>query len=177
MQNAAAVVASVPEEPYRLHQEIALSDLHDVTVQRGFDVWNYTRGRRSFPARAEVTPRMLSDVLRNTALVRVLDDGEDYELRIVGDTIVQAEGRSFQGKSTSEIDLIVPGHGAVARMICEEIRGRRQALAFRGRYVREADNRTFFHETVLMPLGNGEQIVDHILAFTAYALAAESKSR
>ena len=111
MQNAAAIVESAPEEPRRLRQEIALSDIHSATVQRGLDLWNRVRAGRQFPARAEVTPRMLSDLLRNTTLVRVLENNEEYELRIVGDAMVQMQGRSFQGMSTAEIDLLVPGHG------------------------------------------------------------------
>jgi hypothetical protein len=177
MQTAAAFVESVPEEPRRFRQEIALSDIHSPTVQRGLDIWNRVRGNRLFPARAEVTPRMLSDLLRHTTLVRVLENNEEYEIRIIGDAMVQMQGRSFQGMSTAEIDLLVPGHGLVLRTVYNEVCRRRAPLVSRGWYTREADKRTLFQETLVMPLGNNEQAVDHILAFAVYALSAEDSLR
>jgi hypothetical protein len=123
-----------------------------------------------------MTPRMLSDLLRHTTLIRVLEDNE-YELRIVGDAMVQMQGRSFQGMSLAEIDLIVPGHGTVQRMVYDEVCKRRAPFVSRGWYTREADKRTLFQETLLTPLGNTDQAVDHILAFSAYALKPEDGRR
>jgi hypothetical protein len=176
MQTAAAFVESAPEEPLRLPQEIALSDIHNATIQRGLDIWNRARGIRPYPARAEVTPRMLSDLLRHTTLIRVLENNE-YELRIVGDAMVQMQGRSFQGMSVAEIDLIVPGHGMVLRTVYDEVCKRRAPFVCRGWYTREADKRTLFQETLLTPLGNTDQAVDHILAFASYALKPEDGLR
>lgn len=175
MQNAAAVVESVLEEPRRLRQEIALSDIHSVTVQRGLDIWNRVRAGRRFPPRAEVTPRMLSEVLRNTMLIRVMEG--DYEIRIIGDAMVQMQGLSVHGMSTAEIDLLVPGHGKVLRRVYDEVCNRREPFASRGWYTREADKRTLFQETLLAPLGNNEGAVDHILAFAVYARSTEDGIR
>ncbi len=176
MQNASAVTESASEETRRLPQEIAPNDIQNATVQRGLYMWNRVRGTRLFPPRAEVTPRMLSDLLRHTTLIRVLENNE-YEIRIVGDAMVQMQGRSFQGMSLSEVDLAVPGHGTVLRMVYDEVCARRAPVAARGWYTREADKRTLFHETLLTPLGNNEQAVDHILAFAAYAFTAEDSLR
>ena len=90
MQTAAVFVESATEEPRRLPDEVALDDIHNATIQRGLDIWNRARGARPYPARAEVTPRMLSDLLRYTTLTRVLENNE-YELRIVGDTMVPGQ--------------------------------------------------------------------------------------
>ena len=49
-----------------------------------------------FPPRAEMSPRDMADMLRNTVLVRVLDGGEEFEFRIVGDAMVVAQGCSFR---------------------------------------------------------------------------------
>jgi hypothetical protein len=173
MQNAAAVVESVLEEPRRLTQEIALNDIHNATVQRGLDVWTRVRAGRPFPARADLTPRILSDLLRNTVLVRVLEPGKEYELRIVGDAMAQAQGHSFQGMSMAEIDLLVPGHGTALRKIYRAVCTRRVPVAFRGWYTREADGRTLFHETVVTPLSNDGRAIDHLLVFAAFAFTAE----
>ena len=177
MQTAAAFVESVPEESERFHQEIALNDIHSATVQRGLALWNRARGDRRFPARADVTPRMLSDLLRHTTLARVLEDGPDYELRIVGDALVQMQGRSFQGMSLSEIDLVLPGHGSAVRAVYDEVCKRRAPLAVRGWYTRQADKHTVFQESLVVPLGNREGTVDHILAFATYASSAEDRLR
>jgi hypothetical protein len=42
--------------------------------------------------------------------------------------------------------------------------------AYRGWYVREADRRSIYHESVVMPLGDDGQTVDHILVVGVYAL-------
>jgi hypothetical protein len=175
MQNAAAAVESALEEPRRLTQEIALNDIHNATVQRGLDVWTRVRAGRLFPARTDLTPRMLSELLRNTVLVRVLEPGEEYELRIVGDAMAQAQGRSFQGMSMAEIDLLVPGHGKSLRKIYNAVCARGTPVAFRGWYTREADGRTLFHETVVTPLSNDGRAIDHLLVFAAFAFTGEDK--
>jgi hypothetical protein len=177
MQNAAAVVESASEDPSRLNHEIALNDIHNSLVRRGLDVWHRARAGRPFPQRADLTPRMLSDLLRNTVLVRVLAPGDEYELRIVGDAMVQAQGRSFQGMSMSEIDLIVPGHGSILRTIYNAVCDRHAPIAFRGWYTREADGRTLFQESVLLPLSNDGVAVDHLLVFGAFAFTADEKLR
>jgi hypothetical protein len=140
-------------------------------------VWTRVRAGRLFPARADLTPRMLSDLLRNTVLVRVLEPGDEYELRIVGDAMAQALGHSFQGMSMAEIDLLVPGFGTVLLKIYNAVCGRRAPVAFRGWYTREADDRTLFHETVVAPLSSDGRNIDHLLVFAAYAFTAEDTLR
>ena len=72
---------------------------------------------------------------------------------------------------------IAGGNGAVLRTVYSEVCQRRAPFASRGWYTREADKRTLFHETLLTPLGNTDQAVDHILAFAAYALTEQDDHR
>jgi hypothetical protein len=168
MYRAVAIAEKRLEEQRRLPNEIPFTDLHNPVVQAGLQIWQQARGTRKSPPRAEITPRMLSGLLRNTILVRVLIPGEEYELRIVGDSMVQAHGRSLQGMSTSEIDLLLPGHGRQLRASYNAVCDRHQPLASRGWHTREADDHTLFQETVFLPLSNDERNIDHILVFGAH---------
>ena len=47
--------------------------------------------------------------------VRVVDDGADYEYRIVGDANVQAFGSNFQGARLTEVEAVNPTYGLATR--------------------------------------------------------------
>ena len=85
---------------------IALSDIENPLIQKALALWENARGARTMPSRATMSPRVMAGLLRNAALVRVIGSGEEFELRIVGDVVVQAQGASLQGMTTAEIDLV-----------------------------------------------------------------------
>ncbi|HWD48468.1 MAG TPA: hypothetical protein VG309_00985 [Rhizomicrobium sp.] len=147
---------------------ITLDDIENAIVQRGVDLWMEARGSKSMPSRMQLSPRVLSPILRNTVLVRVISGGEDFELRIIGDAVVQAEGRSLQGMTTAEIDLVLPGYGEVLRKGYAWAQRKAEPGAYRGWYDREADERTMYHETAVLPLSDDDKTVDHILVVGAY---------
>ena len=176
MQNANVAVEQV-NEPVRFPQEIALSDISNATVQKGFVLWDRARNGRAFPTRVDMSPRLLSDLLRNTVLIRVLASAEDYELRIVGDAIVQAFGKSVQGMNTAEIDLIMPGLGSILHRSYDYVVDRAEPVAMRGWYYGESGDRSLFHETVLLPLAQDGRTIDHLMVFAAYAFDPTKKRR
>jgi hypothetical protein len=176
MQNANVQRKSETLKVRPLRTEVPLSDLHNATVQKGVGIWQRMRGARPFPSRADMSPRQLSDLLRNTALVRVICAGE-YELRIVGDALVQAQGQSFQGMTMTEIDLVLPGHGSILTHIYNTVIERAAPISFRGWYHREADGRSLFHETAVLPLASAGNVIDHLIVFGAYAFTADEKLR
>jgi hypothetical protein len=122
------------------------------------------------PSRADMSPRAMSGLLRNTVLVRVIGAGDEFEFRIVGDAIVQAQGASLQGMTMAEIDLVLPGYGALLHDTYANTYRERAPFAYRGWYVREADGHSMFHESLVMPLGDDGQTVDHIMVVGVYAL-------
>lgn len=155
--------------PARARQTIALGDIENALVQKGLDLWHERRGERPMPSRADLSPKVLSGLLRNTALIRVLDGGEDFEMRIVGDALMQAQGASLQGMTMSEVDLVLPGYGEALRKVYRRVCETGNPRAYRGWYVREADGHALFHESIVMPLADDGRLADHLLVVGVYA--------
>ncbi|HEY8950520.1 MAG TPA: PAS domain-containing protein [Rhizomicrobium sp.] len=170
MQNT-KIAADLPAEmPSRPRHGIGLSDLENPLVQKALSIWENARGSRSMPSRADMSPRAMSGLLRNTVLVRVLGQGDEFEFRIVGDAIVQAQGASLQGMTMAQIDLVLPGYGSILHNAYANTWRKRIPCAYSGWYVREADGRSMFHESLVMPLGDDGETVDHILVVGVYAM-------
>ncbi len=150
-------------------QQIELHDIQNPVVRRVYELWQQLRGSRSFPRREDITPRRMPELLRNIALVRVLDGGEEFQIRLVGDAIVQAQGATFHGMTTRQIDLVLPGYGSALARLYGDICKNRRPRAYRGWYERQADKHSFFHESVLLPLGPDDRTVDHVLIGAVYA--------
>lgn len=168
MQKTLIAEKESADAPARANQSIALDEIGNALVQRGLDLWNERRGDKAMPSRTDLSPRALSGLLRNTALIRVLDGGDEFEMRIVGDALVQAQGASLQGMTTAEIDLVLPGYGTVLRDVYRHVCDTGEPAAYRGWYVRDADGHALFHESLVMPLADG-RFADHLLVVGVYA--------
>jgi hypothetical protein len=155
--------------------EVALTEIHSTTVHRGLALWRQLKGTRRFPTRAEILPRDLGDILRHTALVRLADSGSDFEVRLVGDAIVTAQGISFSGYTAAMVDKLSPGYGAELRTIFRQIYVTGVPLVFRGWYERNPGPKPVYHETMFLPLGDTD--IDHILVVAAYAVSRDEKLR
>lgn len=66
-------------------------------------LWNSKRGARRFPSRNCFSPRDLKRCLAHIAILRVIDDGRDFEYRLAGDAFMSAFGENIQGKLMSEL--------------------------------------------------------------------------
>lgn len=150
-------------------QGIAPSEVQNPLTRKAFDKWNRLRGPRRFPSRSDTSPRELSSLLRNIALVRVIQGGAEFEFRILGDAIMQSQGGLQPGMTTGDLDEIYPGYGALFRNLYQSVCDARAPQAYRGFYERNADKRSFYHESLLLPLGADDGVVDHILIVAVYA--------
>jgi len=122
-----------------------------------YALWNEKRGTRRFPAKHEITPRDIKHYLKDATLLRVLDDGQDFEYRIVGDSHVQAFGRNFQGRRTSTFPGLERLSELAHRPVAAE--GSPRLLQY---FLAFKDYPLYRRETLFLPLGEG--VVDHILA-------------
>lgn len=165
-----AAVEEPAERPSRPRHAIALPEIENPLVQKALAIWENARGSRSMPSRADMSPRVMSGLLRNTVLVRVIGAGDEFEFRIVGDAIVQAQGSSLQGMTMAQIDLVLPGYGSTLHNVYFNAYKKRIACAYSGWYVREADGRAMFHESLVMPLGDDGETADHIMVVGVYAM-------
>jgi hypothetical protein len=161
-------------KPARARQRIALPEIENPLVQKALDLWESARGEKPMPSRADMSPRVMSGLLRNTVLVRVIGDGAEFEFRIVGDAVVLAQGgASLQGMTMAQIDLVLPGYGSALHSAFLAAYHSRSPVAYRGWYIREADGHTMFHESLISPVSDNGETVDHIIAVGVYAMQAD----
>jgi hypothetical protein len=170
MQKTKLAAEQPAEKPSWPRHGIPLPEITNPLVQKALNIWDAARGSRAMPSRADMSPRVMSGLLRNTVLVRVIGDGDEFEFRIVGDAIVMAQGASLQGMTMAEIDLVLPGYGSLLHNAYHHTWRKRAPFAYSGWYVREADGRSMFHESLVMPLGDDGEKVDHILVVGVYAM-------
>src|SRR5271155_4791031 len=160
--------APKPADKSSLGERVDIAAIRDPLLHQAMAVWNEHKGEGRFPSREAMTPRAMAPFLRNIVLVRVLENGKDYEFRIVGDAIVQVQGESFQGMTLTQIDAKLPGYGATLRPIYGKLVAEGEPRAYRGHVPNAPLKRAFSHESLLLPLGADGNSVDHILVVGAY---------
>lgn len=143
---------------------ISIDDAKNPHVRKGADYWRSLCGQRRFPARSDLTLRGMAAVLSHTVILRVIDDGADYEYRYVGDAQRQAYRVPFRGIRVTQIEAALPHLGAVLRYVYEQARSTGVPFAVRGKVNHEPPRARFlYHETVFLPLGASDAAVDHLL--------------
>lgn len=150
-------------------RRILLEDVQNPILRKGIEVWTRAKDSRRMPSRAQMTPRILAGVLRNTALVRVIGEAEEFQFRIVGDAIVQAKGMSYKNMTTADLERLVPGYGRGLHYAYSLVCTSRAPAAWRGWFERTDDARAYFQESVTLPLSDDDDIVDHLLVMGVYA--------
>jgi hypothetical protein len=164
-----AIVTIPKNVPENASGVIALDAIESAIVRQGVECWNGLRGTRSYPSRHDMTPRDLAPLLRHVVLLRLIDGGQDYEYRIVGDAHVISHGFSMQGLRVTDVDKFSPGYGSVLKSLYDRAVRRRGVYAFRGWLERgEKHKQYIYSESVFMPLGPDEATIDHVLNFSVY---------
>jgi hypothetical protein len=161
--------------PSWLPYQVALSEVQNPALRKGLDLWTVQKGTRRMPSREEMTPRDMSEFLRNVVLVKVLDHGKEFEFRIVGDAIVVVQGVSFRGKTTREVEVAIPGYGDALREAYSLLCQRAEPIAFRGTSETGPRGKPFVFETLLLPLGANDATVDHLIVIAFYSFDPGSK--
>ena len=173
--NPKTAVLDSGHAPEKLSHRIALSEIDSTILLQGIAYWRGLCRERKFPARADVMPRGLAGLLRYTTLLRVIDGGEDYEYRIVGDAYVMAHGASFQGKRWSETDKITRGYHAMIKSTYDRVVRKGEPVATRGWIERGGrSSELLYSEYLFLPLGEDDKTVDYILVFAVYVSREKS---
>lgn len=159
-------LSDLPDGERRLPTEIALANLCNPIVCEALEAWKRLAGEKRMPARADMTPRVMRGFLKYMTLVQVLEGG-DFRFRVSGDVINIQQGMPLQGITTSDIDARLPGYGSHLRRLYQRVVRRREVLAYRGLYLRAADQHTFSHESIMAPLGDDGETVDHVIVVAA----------
>jgi hypothetical protein len=149
---------------------VAMDQLSSATLRKGLDLWTRKRGARRFPSRADMQPRDMAEFLRQVVLVRVLPGAEDFQFRVVGDAIAQAQGASYQGLTLSEIDRLRPGYGDALGRAYRSVCRWGEPTLYRGSVVAILGEKAITHESLLLPLSDNGVMVDHILLVAVYSI-------
>ncbi|MBI1330314.1 MAG: hypothetical protein GC166_10485 [Alphaproteobacteria bacterium] len=167
---AASTTASDPR------QRIAVNDVQNPMLLCAIALWHRLRGERPFPARNDMTLRDMAPFARNSVLVRVLNDGAEFEIRLVGDAVVEAKGCSFQNMTLTEAAPRLGDNAGYMRRAYEAVLKGRAPIAFRG-WIGPNYSLPVFQESVMLPLGPEGESVDHILIVGVYAQGAAKRPR
>ena len=154
--------------PVGIPGEIAAATVETAELRRGLALWQTLRGVRPFPARHQLSPRVLGALLRHTILIKVLEEANEFQVRIIGDAIMAVQTDPLQGLTTAEIDQLLPGYGMGLHRMYSHVCFYKQPVAFQGELKREADGRVFHREHLLLPLGDGDAKVDHLISLIVY---------
>jgi hypothetical protein len=148
--------------------EIEPEDVTDARLREGLALWTALRGQRLFPSRAQMSPRALGRLLPNTMLIKVLHGGHEFQVRLIGDAIVMVQDDPIQGKTTAEIETVLPGFGKLLYKNYGIVCALKAPIARRGILERKGDGWTFYREHLMLPLGSTDNSVDHILSLIVY---------
>ena len=156
------------------HHRIGLDELASPEVVQGTAYWMALRGNRRFPSREDLSVRAMAPFLKNVALIEVINGGEDYRFRLVGDAHVQARGHDFKGEFVMrDVGARAPGFAARSRTLYDYIRTTGEPYAVRGPMnPKDTDWYLTYRECAFLPLGPRDDLVDYILAVGVYALQA-----
>jgi hypothetical protein len=150
-------------------EPISLSDLESPEVLAIVRAWNKWRGFHGLPRRETLQPRDLGRFAANASLVHVVDDGADYEFRIIGDAHLQAYGTNFTGLHMRDVISAAPKFGRLLKASYDLVRSTGRPYAFRGIVGYDApDARFSWFETCYLPFGSGAAEVDYILNAASY---------
>lgn len=142
----------------RQYARAAIGDLQSPVLKRVLGLWHAKREGRPFPCRDDLRPRDFAPFLRLLSLARRTETG-DFEIRIVGDEIVESYGENFRGRTLSSLEDVIGEEMIGAyRAAVEE----RAPILLQGSFER-ANNQRFLREVLLMPVGSAGK-VDFVLS-------------
>ncbi|MFC3675801.1 PAS domain-containing protein [Ferrovibrio xuzhouensis] len=121
-----------------------------------YDYWDGKRRGRAFPARADIDPLELGQMLPNLFLVDVLEAAPHFRYRLSGGNVDEIHGQSLTGKTPRHIRTA--DVAAAVEQRYREIVAARQPRC--DHVTMLAEDHTFWHyECLLLPLSeDGERI-------------------
>jgi len=143
---------------------LTIDEIESAVLREIAAYWFSLRGARLFPSRSDIAPKDLRRLLPHVTVLRVVDDGADYEYRIMGDVQVHAIGKSFSGLKLSDVAREFPKFGEGLKLLLDGTRSARQPFGHRCWIGRDQPEVRFgYKEGAFLPLGPADDTVDHIL--------------
>lgn len=152
-----------------LFEPVALEDLQNPLVRDAVAFWRSLCGSRRFPAHGDLDPRALSRFQSHMILLKVIEDGADFEYRFVGEVQREAYVRPYVGRRLTDPANVSPYNEPFLAGY-RFIQKHGTPFALRGWAGKDFTFSKFaYFESVALPLGPDDDHVDHIVIFSAYA--------
>src|ERR1700744_5488197 len=150
---------------------ITVPQLEAEPVREAVERWQTLRGSEPYPGAPDA---VMAPVSANIILVKVLDQGADYQYLRVGEALVAGFGEDFSGQCLSEIEQTNPRFGIGLRMLYEMVRAGGEPLCYRGWAGQDMPGAQFiYYESAVLPFGQPPR-VDHILVISMLVLRAHA---
>jgi hypothetical protein len=151
----------------RVGRRLTIDEMQSDVLLQAHAIWLEACRGRLFPSREDMGPRMLAPFLRNVTLFQILDEGQDFEYRVMGDAAVVAWGQSFQGMRRADLNGLEAGMGDIVCRLCRSVARQRAPIFMRGVLQKEMLD-ACNQETLFLPLGITDGAVDHLLSIGVY---------
>ena len=151
--------------PIRMLQSLAPAapgTFHDARLHQALALWQGLMASGKFPTRAAMTPRLMSGFLRQVCLLQVDPRSGGFMVRVCGDAIEHAWGRSLAGLVCEDLNQLSAGSGDSLRQICRWLVDFAQPLIIADVLLPEAGASR--RECLFLPLGESESALDHVVA-------------
>jgi hypothetical protein len=143
---------------------LPLDQVKSASALAGIAIWRALRGTRRFPARSDVTPREITGIMQHISLIKVINGGEDFENRFVGDAVVRAHDVPIAHRRFSEVARDIPRLIEQLLPMARKVVATGEPLAYCGKTGHDMAEVAYTDfEGVLLPLGPTDEMVDHIL--------------
>ena len=162
MSSVAVPIELTPEKTE--FERLSLDQVDGMHALRGIAVWHIQRGSRRFPSRRDLDFRDIASILPYMSLVMVINGGEDFENRFVGDVVVRAHDVPIRHRRFSEVAADMPRLMDGIAPMFREVVDTGEPLAYRGRTGHDMTHVVYTgFEGVLLPLGETDEAVDHVV--------------
>ena len=151
--------------PIRMLQPLAPAPdgaFRDERLRHALELWQGLLATGKYPTRTAMTPRLMSGFLRQVCLLQVDAKSGGFMVRVCGDAIEHAWGRSLAGLVAEDLNQLAEGTGDSLRQICRWLLQFAQPLVVDDVLLPAASS--VRRECLFLPLGESELALDHIVA-------------
>ena len=160
----AIACSTFPQETKVDH--VTIEEMSTPVVCQGIAYWNSLRGARPFPARDDIRVRDIAGLLKHMVLAKVLEGGNDFLLKIVGDEVCRSYRAPIINRRFSEIAADLPHTVQRWQALYRRVVLTGIPIAVVVTVGLEVPEINFTHaETVCLPFGPEGQLPDHIVTF------------
>ena len=157
--------------PTTYYEVVAIEDLQSAVLNSAFAYWRELCGVRRFPRREDLEPRRIALAMSHMILVRAVDGGADFLLRIVGDEVRRAYPVILANRLLSEIGSDLPELADKLGLVYRRIIATKQLFAVRTHVGLDHPDVNFsYAEAIHMPFGATDDTVDHLLTLATHTL-------